>query len=303
MAAPRGRLGRRASQGAAMPSSDYQHIRFEVEPSGVATLTFNLPRMANAMDLLGVQETLDALRQCEKRSDVGAVVLTGAGEHAFSAGFNLKEIPFADWQPEQIRSHFETLAMWWHQALHRIVHLPRPVLAAVNGVAAGVGLGMTLAADMAVAVDSATFLCAWHSIGLANDAATSYSLVKVVGFRRAMELMLTNRTLSAAEALDWQILNRVYPRADFQRNVAQIADDLAAGPTHLQAMAKSRFHAGWRQSIEECTEMEIENVMESITHPYFKETLDRFLSKRARSDKVQVRLPPGQGEPGVPGSN
>jgi len=278
-----------------MASSEYQHIRFEVETNGVATLTFNLPRTANAMDLLGVQETLDALRRCEKRSDIGAVVLTGAGEHAFSAGFNLKEIPFADWKPEEIRAHFETLAMWWHQVLHKIVHLPRPVLAAVNGVAAGVGLGMTLAADMAVAVDSASFLCAWHSIGLANDAATSYTLVKIVGLRRALELMLTNRTLTAAEALDWQILNRVYPRADFQKNVAQIAADLAAGPTHLQAMAKSRFHAGWRQSIEECTELEIENVMQSIAHPYFKQTLDQFLSKQARSDKVQVRLPPSGG--------
>ena len=180
-----------------MASREYQHIRFEVEPNGVAILTFNLPRMANAMDLLGVEETLDALRRCEKRSDVGAVVLTGAGEHAFSAGFNLKEIPVADWKPEQIGSHFETLAMWWHQVLHKIIHLPLPVLAAVNGVAAGVCLGMNLAADMAVAVDSATFVCAWHSIGLANDAATSYTLVKIVGFRRAMELMLTNRSRNA----------------------------------------------------------------------------------------------------------
>jgi enoyl-CoA hydratase/carnithine racemase len=285
-----------------MASTDYRHIRFEVAPNGVATLTFDLPRMANAMDLLGVQETLDALRHCEQRPDVGAVVLTGAGDHAFSAGFNLKEIPFADWEPEQIRAHFETLAMWWHQVLHKIVHLPRPVLAAVNGVAAGVGLGMVLAADMAVAVDSATFLCAWHSIGLANDAATSYTLVKIVGFRRAMELMLTNRTLSAGEALAWGILNRVYPRAEFARNVAQVAADLAAGPTHLQAMAKSRFHAGWRQSIEECTGLEIENVMRSITDPYFKKTLDDFLARRTRSDKVQVDLPRSGGS-GVKGGD
>ena len=79
-----------------MASNEYQHIRFEIEHNGVATLTFNLPGMANAMDLLGVQETLDALRRCETRPDIGAVVLTGAGEHAFSAGLNLKEIPFAD---------------------------------------------------------------------------------------------------------------------------------------------------------------------------------------------------------------
>jgi enoyl-CoA hydratase/carnithine racemase len=279
-----------------MAETAYQHIRLQVAPNRVATLTFNLPQMANAMDLLGVQETLDALRRCEQRDDVGAVVLTGEGEHAFSAGFNLKEIPLQTADAKAIRGHFETLAMWWHQVLHKIIHLPKPVLAAVNGVAAGVGLGMTIAADLAVAVDSATFLCAWHSIGLANDAATSYTLVKIVGFRRAMELMLTNRTLSAAEALDWQILNRIYSRPDFTRNVAQIAADLAAGPTHLQAMAKARFHAGWRQSIEECTEFEIENVMQSLAHPYFRATLEKFLSKQTRSDKVQVRLPPTKRE-------
>jgi len=270
----------------------YQHVRLSVATDGVATLTFNLPRMANAMDLLGVQETLDALRACERRADVRAVVLTGEGEHAFSAGFNLKEIPLGQSDSAALRAHFESLAMWWHQVLHKLIHLPKPVLAAVNGVAAGVGLGMTLCADLAVAVGSATFLCAWHSIGLANDAASSYTLVKIVGFRRAMELMLTNRTLTAAEALEWQLVNRVYPRASFHASVAQIASDLAAGPTHLQAMAKARFHAGWRQSIEECTEFEIENVMRSIADPYFRAALDRFLRKETRSDQVQVRLPP-----------
>jgi 2-(1,2-epoxy-1,2-dihydrophenyl)acetyl-CoA isomerase len=282
----------------ASPAIMYERIRFEIAGNGVATITFNLPEMANAMDLLGVQETLDALRRCEQSAEVGAVVLTGQGEHAFSAGFNLKQIPLKDVDSKEIRGHFETLAMWWHQVLHKLIHLPKPVLAAVNGVAAGVGLGMIIAADMAVAVESATFLCAWHSIGLANDAASSYTLVKIVGFRRAMELMMTNRKLSAAEALDWQIVNRVYAREDFAKNVAQIAADLAAAPTHLQAMAKARFHAGWRQSIEECTAFEIQNVMKSLDDPYFKKTLDQFLRKQTRSDKVQVTLPPSVRRPG-----
>ena len=276
----------------------YQRIRFEIAPNGVATITFNLPEMANAMDLLGVQETLDALRRCEQSAEVGAVVLTGQGEHAFSAGFNLKQIPLKDLDTKEIRGHFETLAMWWHQVLHKLIHLPKPVLAAVNGVAAGVGLGMIIAADMAVAVESATFLCAWHSIGLANDAASSYTLAKIVGFRRAMELMLTNRKLTAGEALDWQIVNRVYAREDFAKNVAQIAADLAAAPTHLQAMAKARFHAGWRQPIEECTSFEIQNVMRSLEDPYFRKTLEQFLRKETRSDKVQVTLPPSVRRPG-----
>ena len=282
----------------ASPAIMYQRIRFEIAPNGVATITFNLPEMANAMDLLGVQETLDALRRCEQSAEVGAVVLTGQGEHAFSAGFNLKQIPLKDLDTKEIRGHFETLAMWWHQVLHKLIHLPKPVLAAVNGVAAGVGLGMIIAADMAVAVESATFLCAWHSIGLANDAASSYTLAKIVGFRRAMELMLTNRKLTAGEALDWQIVNRVYAREDFAKNVAQIAADLAAAPTHLQAMAKARFHAGWRQPIEECTSFEIQNVMRSLEDPYFRKTLEQFLRKETRSDKVQVTLPPSVRRPG-----
>ena len=276
----------------------YQRIRLDVAAHGVATLTFNAPEMANAMDLVGVQEILDALRRCEQNPEVGAVVLTGQGEHAISAGFNLKKIPLRDADTQAMRDHFETLAMWWHQVLHKLIRMPRPVLAAVNGVAAGVGLGMIVAADMAVAVDSATFLCAWHSIGLANDAATSYTLARIVGFRRAMELMLTNRKLTAAEALEWQIVNRVYAREDFARNVAQIAADLARGPTHLQAMAKARFHAGWRQSVEECTEFEIENVMRSLADPYFRKMLDQFLRKETRSDKVQVHLPPSTGRLG-----
>lgn len=273
---------------------DYREIRFEIAPNGVATITFNLPHLANAMGLVGVQETLDALRWSEQRSDVGAIVLTGDGEHAFSAGLNLKETPSMDSSPEDVRTYIEAMATRWHQVLHKIVHLPLPVLAAVNGVAAGGGFGLTLAADMAVAVETATFLCAWHSIGIANDAATSYTLAKFVGFRRATELIFTNRTLTAAEALDWQILNRVYARATFSRHVAQIAADLAAAPTHLQAMTKSRFHAGWRQSIEECTEFETENVVASIADPYFKETLGRFLERQSRSNRVQVRLPPSE---------
>ena len=282
----------------ASPAIMYQRIRFEIAPNGVATITFNLPEMANAMDLLGVQETLDALRRCEQSAEVGSVVLTGQVEHAFSAGFNLQQIPLKDLDTKEIRGHFETLAMWWHQVLHKLIHLPKPVLAAVNGVAAGVGLGMIIAADMAVAVESATFLCAWHSIGLANDAASSYTLAKIVGFRRAMELMLTNRKLTAGEALDWQIVNRVYAREDFAKNVAQIAADLAAAPTHLQAMAKARFHAGWRQPIEECTSFEIQNVMRSLEDPYFRKTLEQFLRKETRSDKVQVTLPPSVRRPG-----
>lgn len=272
-----------------MNKPEYSSIIYVVD-EGVAKIIFNLPQYGNALDMKGVQETLDALFHAEADEAVGAVLFTGVG-NSFCAGFNLKEIPDLDEGQEGISAHFRELAMWWHQVFHMIVRIKKPVFSAVNGVAAGSGLGIVLCSDMAVCTDDARFLCAWHSIGLANDATTSYSLTKIVGFRRATELMFTNRTLNAQEALDWQIVNRVYSRGDFKVNAAAIAKDLADGPTHLQGMAKESFHMGWRRSIEEATEFEIQNVRESVMHPYFKQALDKFLDKKSRNNQEVVRLP------------
>ena len=272
-----------------MPDQAYEKIIYDVS-DGVARITFNLPQYANAMDFQGVRETFEALMRAEEDRGVGCVMITGAGK-AFCAGFNLKEIPEITPGLDEIRHHFRELAHWWHQVFHLAVRMPKPVLAAVNGAAAGAGLGLALCADIVVAHENASFLCAWHSIGLANDATTSYTLVKIVGFRRAMELMMTNRTLDAEEALDWRIANRVYGDRDFMANAEAAAKDLAAGPTHLQAMAKESFHMGWRRSLEEATEFEIQNVMRSVEHPYFTDALTHFLAKDNRSNEEKVRLP------------
>jgi 2-(1,2-epoxy-1,2-dihydrophenyl)acetyl-CoA isomerase len=144
---------------------------------------------------------------------------------------------------------------------------------------------------MAICKDTASFFPAWHTIGIANDATTSYSLAKIVGFRHAMEWMMTNRTVQAKEALEWNVVNRVYDEADFDKNVGIIARELAAGPTHLQGIAKTGFHLGWRQSIEEATEFEIQNVMKTVRHPHFQKTLAKFLTGEQKSNKPQVTLP------------
>jgi len=267
----------------------YKHIRLDVV-NGLATLTFARPEVRNALDVDTLYEVLDALYTIEGDTSVGALMLTGEGDSAFCAGIDLKEVPLAE-SPEATRHHFRYKAMLWHQVAHKIVRIRLPVLAAVNGMAAGGGFGMVLLADLAVAVDSARFLCSWHSNGIANDGATSYSLAKIVGFRRANELMLTNRTLVAADALEWGIVNRVYPAESFEVNARQIAQDLADGPTHLQWMAKERFHMGWRQSIEECTEYEIQNIMDSLDYPYFEERIRRFQRREGRNDEIKVRLP------------
>ena len=181
---------------------------------GVATITFNRPRAKNSLNVEALSALFTALGTCEDRADVGAVVLTGAGD-AFCAGVNLKGYNLDD--REELRAGFREVAMWWHQMLHRIVRLPKPVLAAVNGIAVGGGLGMVLASDMAVCNEDAKFFASWMANGVANDGGSSYTLAKVVGFRRAMELMLTNRTLDAREAVEWGICNRMYPNDGLRR--------------------------------------------------------------------------------------
>jgi enoyl-CoA hydratase/carnithine racemase len=266
----------------------YRDITCEVVDR-VAVLTINLPKVRNAMSLTAMQELLDALNHAEESSDVGAIMITGAGDKAFCSGFHLREIPL-DRREAGIRDHFRVAALWWHQLLHKIVRVRLPVLAAVNGVAAGGGFGIVLASDMAVCADDARFVCAWHTIGIANDTATSYSLARIVGMRRAMELMLTNRTLLADEAADWGIVNSVYPARSLKSNALEIAKMLANAPTHLQVMAKERFHSGWMQPIEECTEYEIQNVLASVQHPHFRPALLSFLQGN-KADRPQVDFP------------
>jgi enoyl-CoA hydratase/carnithine racemase len=260
-------------------------ILLQIE-KGVATITFNRPKAKNSLNVEALSALFTALGTCEDRSDVGAVVLTGSGD-AFCAGVNLKGYDIED--RNELRAGFREVAMWWHQMLHRIVRMPKPVLSAVNGVAVGGGLGIVLASDIAVCNENASFFASWMANGVANDGGSSYSLAKIVGFRRAMELMLTNRTLTAVEAVDWQICNRMYKNEDFASNVSKIAQQLADGPTHLQAYVKETFHEGWRRSLEECTEYECQNILKSLDNPYAAERLGDF-KRGKRTNPLMIDL-------------
>jgi enoyl-CoA hydratase/carnithine racemase len=265
--------------------TDASPIVLEIE-DGLATVTFNRPQAKNSLNVEALSALFAALGACEDRRDVGAVVLTGRGD-AFCAGVNLKGYDLDN--REQLRAGFREVAMWWHQMLHRIVRLPKPVLAAVNGIAVGGGLGIVLASDIAVCNEDAKFFASWMANGVANDGGSSYFLTRILGFRRAMEFMLTNRTLSAQEAVEWEICNRMYKNDEFADNVKKIARQLADGPTHLQAYVKETFHEGWRRSLEECTEYECQNILKSLDHPYAAERLGDFKRGR-RNNPLMIDL-------------
>lgn len=262
----------------------FTNITLEIE-GPLATIRLNRPEVKNSLDVGTLQEIHTALGQLEDRG-AGALILTGSGD-SFCAGVNLKGYDLED--RESFRAGFREVAMWWHQMLHRMVRIRMPVLAAVNGVAVGGGLGLALAADIAVCNENATFYASWMSNGVANDGGSSYSLARIVGFRRAMELLLTNRTLDAHEAEEWGIVNRVYEGPIFPEKMRQIGRQLAEGPTHLQAMVKETLHDGWRRSLEEATEHECLNILRSLDNPYAAERLGAFAGG-GRTDTTQVSL-------------
>jgi 2-(1,2-epoxy-1,2-dihydrophenyl)acetyl-CoA isomerase len=256
---------------------------------GIATISFARPRYLNAASENLLREMLTTLYALEHRDDVGVVVVRGTGP-AFSSGFDLAEIPAEPDGSRGIHAHFRVKALYYHTVIHMLARIGKPTLAAVTGPAAGGGLGMVLACDLAVCTEGATFLPAWMAIGIANDAGTSFYLSRIVGYRRAMEWLLTNRTLGAAEALEWGVVNRVYPEAEFEARVTEVAAQLAAAPAHLQALVKTRIQEGSSQALEDCTEHEIQNVMASVVHPHFRERLGQFRDKTMRSSAVVVDL-------------
>lgn len=262
-------------------------IELEVE-DGIGKITINRPHKLNACTKEMLRAWTERLYECEGSRAVKAVVITGAGK-AFTAGFDLGEVPL-ERGTEAIRDHFRNTSLYWHSVISAIVRIDKPVLAAVNGPAVGGGIGLVLAADLAIASTEASFTPAWFSIGICIDTATSCHLVPYIGMRRATEWIYTNRTLSASEALQWHLLNRVYPPGEYEKEVDRVARELAAGPTHLYGLAKALFHRGRTETLETECEFEREGVLRSVTDPAFASRLGMFLGKQRPSKSLSLNL-------------
>jgi 2-(1,2-epoxy-1,2-dihydrophenyl)acetyl-CoA isomerase len=181
----------------------------------VATLTLNRPDAYNALNAQMAAELLDATTQVDEDPQVRCLVITGAGK-AFCAGGDVKV--FHDHLP-QIGTHLKQLTGLLHGAVSRIARMPKPVIAAVNGVVAGGGMGLMLACDLSYAVETATLTMAYTRIGANPDGSSTFWLPRLVGVRRALELIYSNRVLTAQEAHAWGILNGVMPPDKFRRSI------------------------------------------------------------------------------------
>jgi 2-(1,2-epoxy-1,2-dihydrophenyl)acetyl-CoA isomerase len=200
---------------------------------GVAHLELNRPAFFNAVDLPLCTALEEALLEAGRDESVRVVLLSGRGK-AFCAGGDVKAMAAAS----DTAGMVSALAEASHSAVRAMVALDKPVVAAVHGSAAGAGLGYTCAADLVVAGESTKFLSAFIGIGITPDSSTSWFLPQVVGLRRALELTMLNRVLSAREALDWGLITAVHPDDAVLDAARALALKLAAGPA--AALGKTR---------------------------------------------------------------
>jgi len=201
----------------------YQTLAF-TRAAGIATITLRRPASFNALDLQMSRDLLDVANICSTDRDVRCVILTGDGDKAFCAGGDIAGFVAAG---DDVQRLIQDMTTNLHMAISRFTWMRAPVIAAVNGVAAGAGLSIMAFCDLAIAADTARFTSAYTRIGLTPDGSSSFFLSHLIGRRRAMELYFTNRTLSATEALDWGLVNRVVPHAELEATVRAMAGMIA----------------------------------------------------------------------------
>jgi 2-(1,2-epoxy-1,2-dihydrophenyl)acetyl-CoA isomerase len=247
----------------------------EVETSrdgGVLTITLNRPDVLNALNT-ALHKALGAALKDARGPEVRAVVLTGAGR-GFCVGQDLTEFR------EAAGDIAERLRATYHPTVRAIRGLEKPVIAAVNGAAAGAGLSLACACDIRIAADSATFVPAFINIGLVPDSGGSYFIARLLGPTRAFEWMSSGRRLTAAEAHTWGLVSEVVEAETLPARAAELAAELAALPTRGIGMTKRLFDAAATATLEEQLEREAQLQAAATQTDDFREGVAAFLEKR-----------------------
>ena len=245
---------------------------------GVAWIVLNRPDALNAWTKQLGEELITALDHAAADPDVRALVVTGAGR-AFSSGADLKAIGELgiDGSPD-VLTPLRTL---YNPVILRMRTIPKPVIAAVNGPAVGIGCSLALAADLIVAAESAYFLLAFANIGLALDGGVSTTLVARVGLARASEMALLAERVPARQALEWGLVNRVVPDAELTATAGEIAGRLAAGSPGAYTTIKRTLGRVATAGFAEMLELEAVLQQQRAASADFAEGLAAFVEKRA----------------------
>ncbi|HVD25395.1 MAG TPA: enoyl-CoA hydratase-related protein [Gaiellaceae bacterium] len=238
----------------------------------VLTITFNRPDVLNAFNK-ALHDHLNLALKDARDPEIRAVIVTGAGR-AFNVGQDLTEFQDASGDiADRLRTSY-------HPNVHAVRALEKPVIAAVNGPAAGAGLSFACACDIRIAADSAVFIPAFINIGLIPDAGGSFFIGRLLGASRAFEWMSSGRRLTAGEALDWGLVSEVVETDALPARAAELAAGLGAMPTRGVGMTKRLFDARGTNTLEEQLELEAQLQSAATKTEDFREGVAAFLEKR-----------------------
>ena len=247
---------------------------------GVATITLNRPQALNALDHDLTVGLRDGVLAAEHDPSVRCVVLRG-GEH-FMAGGDLKwfRTLVEDRSSAENRVQFEALIHEVHTVILALRRMPKPVVASVRGAVAGFGMSLMMACDLVLAADNAYFTLAYTLIGTSPDGGSTFSLPRIVGQKKAMEIALLGERFDAATAERLGLVNRVVPKEKLDEETAKLALRLANGPTAVYARTKALLNGSLNASLESQLQREAEAFAQSASEPDFREGLATFIEKR-----------------------
>jgi len=263
------------------PAIEYETVRV-LRRGGAAKVELNRPETMNAWNRQFGVDLLAAIEAVAGDDDVRAVLITGAGR-GFSSGADLKDMGANDLTPEGKPDVHSTLTERYHPIITGIRHMPKPVVSAVNGPAVGIGLSLAMAADLVVAKESAYFLLAFVNIGLVPDGGSSLFVPARVGMARATEMAMLGERVTAPQALEWGLCNRVFADEDFGGEVDALIHRLASGPTRSYAGTKRQLNHCMYSRMDEQLELEADIQQEMAESGDFVEGVTAFVQKRQAS--------------------
>ncbi len=249
-------------------------IQLQVE-NGIARVTLNRPETFNSFNremALLLQKTLD---DCNSNNEVRAIVITGNGK-AFCAGQDLNEVT----SPELNPGFRKILEEHYNPIVERIRSIEKPIIAAVNGVAAGAGANIALACDIVVAIETASFIQAFSKIGLIPDSAGTFFLPRLIGLQKSSALMMLGDKVSANEAEQLGMLYKVFPAETFEEEVSKLSEKLAKMPTKALGLTKRLLNQSMVNNLEQQLAMESDLQIEAAESEDYSEGVNAFIEKR-----------------------
>ena len=243
--------------------------------NGVATLTLNRPEVFNSFNremALLFQKQLDA---SEENQEIRAIVITGSGK-AFCAGQDLKEVTTPSLHP----GFKKILEEHYNPIIERIRAINKPIIAAVNGVAAGAGANIALACDIVVASEKASFIQAFSKIGLVPDSGGSFYLPRLIGFQRASALMLLGDKVAAQQARELGMVYKVFESETFQQQALDLALEMAQMPTKALGLTKQLLNASFNNTLDQQLTLESTLQIQAANSNDYKEGVTAFVEKR-----------------------